>query len=222
MGSVVVIYLNWNLLAQSAGNIFRHYLVSSRSASHRRLTPDNAHRGDDAVQREIMAYRASTRLAYNARRFDELERLADDARSTQSCFGNGGWKIVQFYGALACANSEPESMWQLHDSIHQAWIAARPDSITARVARIEFLVDYAWQARGNGYANTITTEGGRIFEERLAAAHRALDESKTLGVAAPDWWSAGMGIALGEGWSREDYDGFYNAGQVTFPYVLGL
>ena len=42
-------------------------------------------------------------------------------------------------------------MWQLQERIHQEWIAAKPRSVTARVA----CADYAWQARGSGYAHTV-------------------------------------------------------------------
>ena len=220
-GCLLVGYLNFGLIRQSAVNILRAYVQPRSSRLANGTVPDHAHQGDDAVQREIMAYRSGTRLAYNARRFDELERLAADARATSAKFGNGGWKIVQFYTCLACRDTEPEGMWQLHDQIHQAWIAAKPQSITARVARIDFLVDYAWRARGSGYADTITPEGGRRVAERLHQAHEALDEAKGLADAAPEWWSAGMYIALGEGWSRATYDKFYAEAKTRYPLFWG-
>lgn len=34
-----------------------------------------------------------------------------------------------------------ESMWELHDKIHRAWTAAQPQSITARLAYADFLVN---------------------------------------------------------------------------------
>ena len=165
--------------------------------------------GTDTVDKAIQAYRYSTRMAYNGRRFDELERLADEARSSKAKFGNGSWKIYQFYDSLGCDSSEPEGMWQLHDTIHKDWVAAKPDSITARTAQIVFLVEYAWRARGNGYADTVTAEGGRVFDERLKMAHQALDGSRNLSGKCPVWWSAGMRLALGESWPRDVYDRFY-------------
>ncbi len=156
-----------------------------------------------------MAYRLAARQAYNNRRFDELDRIADEARSSKAKFGNGSWKIAQFYDSLGCSDGESEGMWQLHGSIHQAWIEAKPESVTARVARVIYLLEYAWRARGNGYADTVTIPGGLAFENRLKLARQALNDCKAQGAACPGWWFAGLRIALGQGWPRAEYDRFY-------------
>ena len=38
-------------------------------------------------------------------------------------------------------------------------------------------VDMAWQARGNGYANTVSAEGWKTFRERLAGAESDLEKA---------------------------------------------
>src|SRR3569623_1604303 len=120
------------------------------------------------------AFALKTRQAYNNRRFDELETTAAQLRHDKELFGNGSWKIFSFYSAFECSDEEPESMWQLHEKIHQEWIKAKPESITPRVAYANFLAGYAWYARGSGWASSVPPEGGRLFEARLAAAHRVL------------------------------------------------
>lgn len=160
----------------------------------------------DPTQEEIDTYRLGVRQAYNARRFDELDTQAAQARTSRALFGNGSWKIVQFYEALGCRDDEPESMWQLHDQIHQAWTAARPESITARVAHANFQTDYAWHARGNGYADSVKEEGWKLFGERLAAAQKILVEARRLPDKDPVWWRAALRVALGAGIPRGDYD----------------
>ena len=160
----------------------------------------------DPVQEEIYAFRLATRKAYNNRRFDELEKAASEARETKAVFGNGSRKIVQFYGALECDGREPESMWRLHEQIHHDWIAAKPKSITAQVAYADFLTSYAWQARGNGYADTVTEEGARLFDERLQAARQGLEDARSLTDKDPQWWRVGMTVALGQGWNLGEYD----------------
>ncbi len=171
----------------------------------------------DPAFKALVDYRSATRTAYNNRRFDELEQNADDARATKARFGNGSWKIWQFYDALGCADTEPESMWQLHASIHKAWIAAKPDSITAHVAQVIFLFDYAWHARGTGYAGTVSPAGWQLFGERLKAAHQALIDCKEQGKNCPVWWSAGLRIALGEQWPRVEFDRFYARAKAFEP-----
>lgn len=87
-------------------------------------------------------------------------------------------------------------MWQLHDRIHQEWIAAQPASITARVAYAGFQTEYAWKARGSDYANKVTAEGWRLFEQRLASARDILVKARELPEKDPVWWSMMLKVAL--------------------------
>lgn len=41
--------------------------------------------------------------------------------------------------------------------------------------KADFYLEYAWRARGHGYANQVTREGWRLFRKRLAVAQKALD-----------------------------------------------
>ena len=149
----------------------------------------------DKITEEIWQFRLKTRALYNASRFDELEALAAQLRTERGRFGNGSWKIVQFYESLGCRSDEPESMWQLHARIHENWDTAKPRSITAHVAHADFLNEYAWHARGSGFANTVTKEGWRLFSERLAKAKELLDKSADFEPKCPVWWRVRMTVA---------------------------
>jgi len=175
----------------------------------------------DPVSEKIYAFRLDVRQAYNNRRFDDLDRTAEELRTSKEVFGNGSWKIVQFYAAFECRNSEPESMWQLHDQIHQAWIAAKPDSITARVAYADFLVSYAWRARGSGYADTVTPQGWNLFKSRIAAAHKVLDEARPLKDKDPCWWNVALDIARSQGLERTEYDALVAEAHAFEPRFWG-
>ena len=54
------------------------------------------------------------------------------------------------------------------------WAAQRPESVTAQVALAYGYLNYAWQARGNGDAASVTAEGGRLMQERLMLAETEL------------------------------------------------
>jgi len=41
----------------------------------------------------------------------------------------------------------------------------------------EVMIVYAWDARGSGYANTVTPQGWKLFGERIALARKLLDEA---------------------------------------------
>jgi hypothetical protein len=158
------------------------------------------------VQEEIYAFRIKVRQAYNNKRFDELESIASDLRKNKALFGNGSWKTAQFYSAFECRSDEPESMWKLHDSIHRDWVATKKNSVTAMVALADFLVDYAWRARGNDFADTVTEEGWRLFRERLAAARDVLREASVLPEKDPNWGLVTLRVARGQEWKPSDVD----------------
>jgi hypothetical protein len=57
---------------------------------------------------------------------------------------------------------------------HLEWIKQDPTSYFANVSFGDFYVTYAWHARGNGYASTITPEARKLFHKRLRLAEKYL------------------------------------------------
>ena len=172
---------------------------------------------NDPVGEEIRGFRHSVRLLYNVSNFDELEKIAAELRAAKARFGNGWWKIESFYDSLECREEEPESMWQLHDRIHRDWIAKKPESITARVAYADFFCSYAWHARGEGYADRVTPEGGRLFVERLASAHKIVDKARKMKGKDPYLGLVALTVALGEGPGKAEYDAIVEEAHAAEP-----
>jgi hypothetical protein len=175
----------------------------------------------DPVNEEIQAARAKTRAAFDSHQFDALEAEAADLRSSKEVFGDGCWKIVQFYEALNLARRAEESLWLQHESIYKEWIAAKPASITARTAYVNFLTEYAWKARGTGYANTVSEDGWRLFEERLDAAAKVYEEARKLEEKDPCLWLYVMNVALGQGWDASRYDALLKEARGFAPGFSG-
>ncbi|MFN2542630.1 MAG: hypothetical protein ABR514_10765 [Chthoniobacterales bacterium] len=177
---------------------------------------------EDNIVQENWQFRVKTRSLYNASKFDELEALANQLRATRARFGNGSWKIYQFYEALGCRSDEPETMWQLHETIHEKWDAAKPRSITARVAHADFLIEYAWHARGSGYADTVKKEGWRLFGERLGNAKKLLDQSREFEPQCPMWWDVYMILARGQSWDWDDFEKLFQEAKRFEPQFFAF
>jgi Domain of unknown function (DUF4034) len=138
-------------------------------------------------------------------KFGELDCLADHARSGKERLPGGSWKIHLLYQGL----SEP-----VPDSVHATqedwtnllqrlrhWVKARPESITARVTLALALLHYAHDARGSGYASTVSESGWKLFEERTAEAKRILKEASMLSTKCPEWYVAMQMVSVNQGWS---------------------
>ena len=83
----------------------------------------------------VLSYKAAIRQLFVAKEFAELDCIANTARTTKAHFSGGRWKLNVFYWAIA----EPEGHateedWNAHLKILNRWVAAKPQSITARIA----------------------------------------------------------------------------------------
>jgi hypothetical protein len=67
----------------------------------------------------------------------------------------------------------------------------------------EVYIQLGWQARGYGYADTITSDGGKLFGKRLAMAEEALNTAWELNTNEPRIAVKMMSVELGQGKGRD-------------------
>lgn len=187
------------------------------SISEVEVDPAQSFTGPNAEMEELMAFRQRTRSFYNNREFAKLERLATLLHEKKPRFRDGDWKIRHYYESMDCQKDEPESMWKLHAEIHKDWEAKFPKSPTAKIATAEFLITYAWHARSDNFADKVTDKGWKLFEERLAAARRSLDEAKAIDRTCPMLWFCYQTVALGQGWKNSEYTQLFNDAKTCEP-----
>jgi hypothetical protein len=65
-----------------------------------------------------------------------------------------------------------------------------------------FNADYAWDARGNGFANTVTADGWKLFAERLNKADAALEKAWSLDSTNSEAATLMLEVELGQGKGR--------------------
>lgn len=83
------------------------------------------------------------------------------------------------------------------------WQKACPKSTYALVIKGLTLRNWAWEARGSGWASSVTDEGEKLKDERLALAKQALNECPTN--SRPfHWYLAMQDIARGSNPSKEE------------------
>ncbi len=160
----------------------------------------------DPVQQEIDVFTAATRKLFEERRFEDLDKLAAELRAGKSLFRDGSWKIRAFYKSFECSEEAPANAWKAGERIHEEWVAAKPASITAQLAHANFLVNYAWFARGSGYASTVSERENFSFGKRLDSALEILKSSRSFPEKDPMWWNVALTTALGQGWPKADFD----------------
>ena len=59
----------------------------------------------------------------------------------------------------------------------QTWYEERPNQIYPRLVSANYFINWAWDARGTGYADTVSERMAILFFERLNQAHILLEEA---------------------------------------------
>jgi hypothetical protein len=131
--------------------------------------------------------------------FDDLDRMAGQYRGQKSRLPGGEWRLWRFYGALDAPQQSDKDTLD-HLAHLERWMQQRPESITARVALATSLTRWAWVARGNGLANTVTPQGWRLFNERIQQAQSVLEGSAAMRDMCPQWYSEMMTVGLAQNW----------------------
>lgn len=137
------------------------------------------------------AYRYQILNLANQHDFAALDEAADTVRKSKERFAGGTWKLYDFYDVLAMppyVGGAPERDWPGRFTVLQEWVAANPQSVTARIALAACFERYAWAARGRGYANTVTDAQWKLYHERALQAFKILQEADVLPTKCPHWY----------------------------------
>jgi hypothetical protein len=135
--------------------------------------------------------------------YGQLDSEAQQIRRGKDRLVGGGWKLNTFY-AVVSVPSDGSSDWQGHISKLKKWVAKNPQSASARVALATAYMGWGGEARGTGYANTVSQESWKLFEERAGIAKATLVEAARLTEKCPGWFFAMQNVARAEGWSKSD------------------
>ncbi|MGB8580681.1 MAG: DUF4034 domain-containing protein [Candidatus Sulfotelmatobacter sp.] len=178
----------------------------------------------------VRVYKDTISGMLHERNFEQLDCVADHARSNQERFPGGMWKLHELYKGL----SEPvaqqhatEEDWKRLLELLQSWIAEQPKSITARVALASAWINYAWDARGRGYSDKVSESGWTLFTQRTEEAQRVLkDASETLPAKCPEWYVVMQNVAQNEDWNgaemRSLFDEAYKFEPGYYYYARAL
>jgi TPR repeat protein len=154
--------------------------------------------------------RKAVKLLYQAD-YDSLERLAKDLRDSKARFADGAWKLNVFYSAFSEPREEDKVGWERFLSKLDNWHMKYPDSVTAKCAAAKGWISYAKLARGEGYADTVTEEGWKLFYKRLQRAYPLIEKAPPGNSRdCPERLSMLMGVLNAAGGEKSSFDFIFN------------
>jgi hypothetical protein len=182
--------------------IFVALMLSLTGSAHTRAQLNTAPTSSSPVDQDAVhqgPWKRSIESDLIEEKFDDLDRMAEEYRRGKSRLPGGDWKLHVFYETLdAPQQTDKDSVEHLNHL--QKWMKLRPESITARVALTNSLHRWAWVARGNGMADSVTPEGWKLFAERSRAADIVLEDSRDMKNMCPEWYSQMLAVGIAEGW----------------------
>lgn len=152
--------------------------------------------------------------------FESLDRFADRARADRERLPGGYWKLSAIYGGLGrpeSGNRAPAAEWEFHLGKLKSWAERHPSSVTARVGLAQAYANYAWDARGDGSANSVKPEARRLFRERLELAQSLLESARSARPSCPHWYDVMMRVALGLNWDAESHERLFQEATAFEP-----
>jgi hypothetical protein len=161
---------------------------------------------------EAQRYAAGILQLFQQENFQELDRLATEARTAKARFTGGAWKLRTIYLMMdlpAQGENAPESEWAQHLDRLERWRQQFPNSVTARIALAHAYDSYGWKARGHGFGDQVTEDGWRLLAERAHKARQMLEEAEKLPEKCPEWFLAMMAVARSEGWEPDQINALF-------------
>ena len=182
---------------------------------------------DDSTVSEIEQRKQISQQAAESLRADnfaELEKTAEDFRTNKSRLPSGLWKLFYFYeGVESPSKSATGTEWTAHLGRLEKWRMQYPQSITVHTALAQAYMEYAWQARGNGFVGTVTEEGWRLFRERINKAEEYVQAARKLPATDPqldyvDLMAGGKGL----NWDWRQYNAVFDDAVKREPQYVSL
>ncbi len=165
----------------------------------------NLKSASDVEQKEIYGL-------FTAKKFDAIEKIANEARLKKERLAGGYWKIDSIYEGLTNIYAEypgqevTDDMWKNRLETLNNWKENSPESITARIALAKAYIGYGWFARGNGYISTVSKENYDLLHQRLDMAEQELTEADKLTVKCPRWYREMLYLTMAKSASSDEFN----------------
>ena len=205
-------------------NLFRVLAVTALSCGCLSAQSAPADDFNELDSQPARVFRTTVRDALNREDFAQLENIAATVRAEKARFLGGLWKLGTFYATVQGPGSltSSDAVWTAHIARLKRWGAAYPESITPRVALAQSYIRYAWKARGNGFANTVTEQSWKQFGERIASARATLEQARPVAGNDPQWYRSMLTVALAQGWPRAEEDELAQSAIAAEPAYYSL
>jgi hypothetical protein len=160
---------------------------------------------DEQIERQAIF--DSVNRAVAAHDYVALDKMEDEFRTRRSLTPGGTWKLAAYYAGLGFA-LRPQTVGGCADAqsgFIDDWRAAAPHSPAANIIKARNLIDLAWCYRGDGYADTVSSNSWGPFRKNVQAARAAITADPAIAVD-PEYYAVMLDLYLSESRVGPEYD----------------
>jgi WD40 repeat protein len=152
----------------------------------------------------------------------EVEAELDRLRANRKERPEASDELVSWYERLASPSFTQSRNYADHIAELTKWREESPQSPTPLIALARSNTEYAWEARGSGYASTVTEDGGKLFAERIATARELLEKAIELGAKDGEAYASLITVGMAQGWPLSESQTVLGAGRKLDPLYYRL
>jgi Glycogen recognition site of AMP-activated protein kinase/WD domain, G-beta repeat len=168
------------------------------------------HAGEDPLTYDT-GIESEARRLFEAGDYKKIEILGDRLLRTKERLPDGRWKFALLGNGLHPSYdvSWTDGQWKALFKKYDAWKSRYPHSVHEPVARALAWEDFGWSARGTDVSRRVPKKSWSPFFDRLAKAREVLEAAAKDHRKTPNWYFAMQSVALGQFWSRKEYNDLF-------------
>jgi hypothetical protein len=198
---------------------FQHPSASEVSEQQHlaRLVSATANPTDGPAALAAVGFRAQR--AYAAEAFADLDELIEQLSQAEQLTDDGMPRALGISRGLSQFLDAWKS-WKSDLDRVARWRSERPDSYGPDLVEVIIWRQWAWNARGVAYASTVTPEGWKLFNQRLARADEVLNRSKPVASKSPLWYQLRLAVDRDMGVDRKRVQPIFDEATRRFPWYV--
>jgi hypothetical protein len=156
---------------------------------------------------------------YEQEDFTWLSSEASRTRSGKERLPGGYWKLRAFYDAVGqpAPADQSDRGWERVFTRLARWRQQQPKDATPLIALASAWFNYGWEARGDGYASSVSNSAWADFQKRLGTAAQWLEKAQTLNEGDPEFYHQALLVGRSLQWDRSVLERYFAAGTALEP-----
>jgi hypothetical protein len=166
--------------------------------------------GSATASPEVLQIDNEVKTAYLAGKFDQIDEWIKAYQRDDVRTASGSTKAEKVYWVLGNTIFLHGSL--SHETVNKTeaqadkWIATNPDSRAARITKAMAIRNRAWNARGQGFAHSVTPDQWNAFLVYSRQARDYLKSVKRATATDPQWYATMLDISVGLSGYEDDFD----------------